>query len=273
MKLLILLLLISSQSLAMPTRDELRKATVKVLNTTMNGGGTGTIVSSSPKGSLILTNSHVCEVVESGGYITNDNNKYKVTNYKLYDGHDLCLVKVSENLKVNTKITKTRPKINDTSIVSGHPHLLPNIITMGHFTDRLSVNVLVGFEQCEEQSLECAFFGGKPIVKTYESQLISNLILPGNSGSAVYNSKGEIAGVVFAGNKDLSFAFIVPHIYVNYFMQIHNQIPWARPENKPAMSTSIIRDAKKKCKQADKVVSEYISQICDLLEQDLTIRK
>ena len=59
-----------------------------------------------------------------------------------------------------------------------------------------------------------------PILKTYDSQHTSALVLPGNSGSAVFNSDGEIAGLVFAsGSRELHYGIIVPHEYVKFFVE------------------------------------------------------
>jgi hypothetical protein len=69
-----------------------------------------------------------------------------------------------------------------------------------------------------EKVLYCAFIGGLPVIKEYQAQLVTALISPGSSGSAVYNTDGEISGLVFAGSKPLGYAFIVPISFVRYFL-------------------------------------------------------
>lgn len=216
------------------TNEELRNFAVMIVNSEMSSGGTGSILRSSNNGSLILTNRHVCEVVQHGGYIIKDRLRVKVVSYQEYDKHDLCLIKVKLNLGVNIKVATVEPKMAEASAVSGFPRLYPNTITRGHFSDKLIVRVMVGEEECTEEeyltNVMCMFFGIKPIVKPFKAQHTSNLIQPGNSGSAVLNSKGELAGVVFAGSGDLGWALIVPHEFVVDFIKNRKQYPSIKPE-------------------------------------------
>lgn len=225
---LIIFILSSFASVNAPvTNKELRNSAVMIVNSQASSGGTGSILSSSNKGSYILTNKHVCEVVQRGGYVIKEKLKSKVVSYREYDKHDLCLIKVKNNLGVNIKLAATEPEMADVSAVSGFPQLYPNTITRGHFSDKLIVKVMIGEEECTEEefltNMMCMFFGIKPIVKPFKAQHTSNLIQPGNSGSAVLNSKGELAGVVFAGSGDLGFALIVPHEFVVDFIKNKNK--------------------------------------------------
>jgi V8-like Glu-specific endopeptidase len=43
------------------------------------------------------------------------------------------------------------------------------------------------------------FVGGIPDIMQYDSTLVTATIMPGSSGSGVYNENKELAGVVFAG--------------------------------------------------------------------------
>lgn len=217
-------LLICSQAFAVSFKD-ISKATVKVVRPDERSGGTGTVMKSSENQSTILTNNHVCEAVANGGLvITDDKNKYAITSYKQSKIHDLCLVNVSANLGVNTKVSKDKPEMYDLSLVSGHPSLYPTIVTTGHFSDKMLIEVMVGVKKCTKEDAEggdallCMILGGKPIVRQYETQVISATIKPGSSGSAVYNSSGELSGVVFAGSGELGYGMIVPLEYVTNFL-------------------------------------------------------
>lgn len=215
------------------TNKELRNAAVMVVNSEMTGGGTGSILKSDNSGSLILTNKHVCGVVENGGFIIHEKLRSKVIAYKVYTKHDLCIIKVKNNLGVNLKLANKRPEMADISVVSGFPQLKPNTITRGHFSDQLIVNVMVGEEECTEEeflnNMYCIFMGFKPLIQAFKSQHTSNLIQPGNSGSAVFNSNGDLAGVVFAGSGDLGFALIVPYDFVVDFVKNQKDYEFVKP--------------------------------------------
>lgn len=201
------------------------KSTVMITNLMNNSGGSGTILSSSVSGSQILTNSHVCEVVKNGGYIHSYAGSSFVHSYKQSELHDLCLIKVLDNLHVNTSLASRTPLLMDEATVSGHPHLLPTIVTKGHFSGRKTVQVMIGMRECTEEDMQdtnsaifCMFLGRLPIIKTYESIVVSPTIQPGSSGSGVYNSSNEIGAVIFAGAGDFGYGLAVPYEYVRKFV-------------------------------------------------------
>lgn len=228
-----------SDTIKPQTIKEFKKTSVRIYNVDMNSGGSGSIFRSYTTGSHILTNKHVCEVVHEGGFVvTNDAKKYVVTHYKEFKHHDLCLIRVAANLNVNLEIASLLSEPTNVVYVSGHPNLLPHILTKGHLSDEMSINVMTGVRPCEEadfkdRGLECLFLGGIPVTEKYETNVISNLIKPGSSGSAVFNSRGEIVGLVFAsGSREASYGFIVPHIFVLYFIQNAQRYDWVKPKKK-----------------------------------------
>ncbi len=213
---------------------ELKDSSVRIYNLEMNSGGTGSIYRSYKQASHILTNKHVCRLIEQGGYVESKGKKYLITHYKKFKKHDLCLVRVEKNFKINLKIADTLAKESQIVRVSGHPNLLPHIATSGHLSGRIEVQLMVGVKECTEKDLEthaaeCLFLGGVPIVEEFDSQVVSNLIKPGSSGSAVFNKKGEIVGVVYAGTgRGFSHGFIVPQIYLFYFLQNAHRQAWIK---------------------------------------------
>lgn len=207
------------------SNEELSRTSVMVVRADERGGGTGSIISSSPTESLILTNNHVCEAISKGGtVITANGRKHNVTGYRASQLHDLCMISVAANLKVNTATASEAPAPFSDAIVSGHPSLLPNIVTRGHFSERELVNVMTGFRKCTDEDkkrgaeLLCMMLGGIPVISRYEAQIISATIQPGSSGSAVYNSRGEISAVVFAGSGPFAYGITVPFEAVNNFV-------------------------------------------------------
>ena len=178
--------------------------TVSVINN--HGGGTGVILNSNPISSSVLTNKHVCQHIMYGGVVMDDGNTpYAILNFRMSNIHDLCQIWVSGDLHGHTNLAESAPRPYDTSVVVGHPLLLPTTITTGHFGQKVMITVSGG----------SAF----PV----EAQAVSNVISPGSSGSAVYNDKGELSGMVFAGSGMLSWGMIVPYEYVKLFLETELQ--------------------------------------------------
>jgi S1-C subfamily serine protease len=217
---------------------EYARTAVMITAENEQSGGTGVILDSHPGVSHILTNKHVCQLVQVGGKVITDNgSKYPVDSYQVYTKHDLCLIEVETDLGVNTKVADRAPKDYDNSIVVGHPSLLPTMITVGHFSQSRIISLVVGMSPCDgkendDDALMCFLMGGKPITKIYEAQATSSLIMPGSSGSAVYNTKGELSGLIFAGSQGLSYGFLVPWAYVNDFLKHRNRYKIEIPDAK-----------------------------------------
>ncbi len=219
-------------------------ATVKITNMAGNSGGSGSVVSISETESEVLTNSHVCELLKTGGKVTTTYGETHAVKYFRQDtDHDLCLVVVPGKLKDKSVIAPTKPSLYSDAAISGHPNLLPNVVTKGHFTENQFIQVFTGIAKCtpEQQTdpelgIVCFFFGGLPVVKTYETTVVTALIMPGSSGSAVYNSAGEIGGVAFAGSAGMSYAFVVPYEYVASFLDKNlngkNRDQFSKPDYK-----------------------------------------
>lgn len=206
--------------------SRLYDTTVSVTNLERTSGGSGTILSSTPNLSFVLTNSHVCEVTRSGGLVNKENgNSFFVQAFKRSMTHDLCIIAVAADLHAESSIAKESPLPLEESTVSGHPRLLPLIINKGHFSGKSIIQVMTGLRPCTEEEFKngktgvfCMLIGKLPVVKTYEAQTVSNLIQPGSSGSAVYNTKGEISAVIFAGSGDIGYGFAVPFEFLSQFL-------------------------------------------------------
>lgn len=199
---------------------------VKITNLESNSGGSGTIYSSDSSHSEVLTNAHVCGVVKNGGLVhTSSGGSYMVTSFKVSEIHDLCLLTVAADLGGHTRISLAPPTLLDTSTVAGHPRLLPLIVTSGHFSQKMIIQIMTGVKACTQEDLQnpdtilfCVFAGGLPIIKSFESLVVSNTIQPGSSGSAVYDSTGALAAVIFAGAGDFGYGLAVPQEYVYSFL-------------------------------------------------------
>lgn len=260
---------------------DIAKTTAMITNLNGNSGGTGVVLKSENTQSTILTNAHVCGVVKNGGMVTTDNKRALVTSYKVSEMHDLCLITVNNNLNINTKVATEAPKIYSSSVVAGHPGLLPTIVNRGHFGDHEVITIMVGIRECKQEDLDselgivCMFLGGIPILKNYEAQVVSNTIMPGSSGSAVFDSNGNIAGLVFAGSGQLSYGHIVPQEYVQNF--IEQEVDMLK-EQKPTTELSL-KELKAKnvlletCKEG-KLNANYniVKKYCNYVEMDFIVQ-
>jgi S1-C subfamily serine protease len=264
------------------TVQELKETSVRILNPEQTSGGTGSIYRSSKNYSYILTNKHICRLIEQGGVVDYKGEQYPVTHYKKFPHHDLCLIRIASNLGVNLKISDQISRPSDKTVVSGHPSLLPHIATNGHLSERREINLMVGIKECTEADLKndvlmCIFFGGMPVIKSFDSQIISNLIKPGNSGSAVFNKKGEVIGVVFAGTgRDFSYGFIVPQIHLFYFLENLDKFDWVKtgtPVDDEGMSERFFN--LEKCQQTVLMTEKFkkVKQLCKIIADNMIWRK
>lgn len=248
------------------------ETSVKVVDRSQQIGGSGVILRSTQGGSEILTNKHVCRLLEGGGYIKRGEETMLAQAIKKYPDHDLCLVKVQKNLGVTTKVAMFSPVDYSPAYISGHPALLPHVLTTGNFSGEEIITLVVGIKECTKEDIQnawmiCAFFGGMPIIQALESQLVTGTILPGSSGSGVFNDKGEIAGLVFAGRgKGLGYAFIVPHAYVVDFLNVADGIPYT-PVNRANLSAAAYRifNVQKKC-ETKQNVHHTVAQYCRYIQ-------
>ena len=259
--------------------------TVMITNMAETSGGSGSVIETSKDESFILTNAHICNIIKEGGIVKKeDGTKFMATSFIQSSIHDLCLVQVSADLGTSVKVASSAPKLYEPATITGHPSLLPAILSGGKFGDRKIIEIMTGLRPCTpeeigkklEKALICLFLGGMPIIKSYESIVVSAMIMGGSSGSAVLNEKGELSGVVFAGQgKGLSYAFIVPWEYVSQF--INNKDPGVRyvklPTDDEEESVSVTEEAskrlklKKLCKKDD--LNKKQEEACNLFNRDL----
>jgi S1-C subfamily serine protease len=220
-----------SEYLRPKTTEEFARTSVRITNMAKNSGGSGVILSSGYNESVILTNRHVCKLAENGGYVLREDKEYMIAAIKPATSHDMCEVKVNANLEVNTKVASNPPRKYSDATISGHPLLYPHVLTKGSFSGHIEIQIMVDVRECTDKELQkirknkdfgkfmmCMMFG-MPVIETYDSQLVSATILPGSSGSAVFDENGEIAGLAFASSsRELSYALIVPQQYVYKFV-------------------------------------------------------
>ncbi len=227
----------SCTSVRLPqTNEDYAKTSAMITLDTKKSGGSGVILKSTPNESFVLTNLHVCQLIQAGGSVTTAQGTYPVYSFRTYKRHDLCLVRVLANLHQNNKLAENAPLTYSEVTVSGHPLLMPTMITKGVFADKMVIQLMVDTIPCDgsEDAMEafmCIMTGEKPVIKTYEAQPITATIMSGSSGSGVFNDKGEVSGLVFAGSEGLSYGFIVPFVYLKDFLTNINSYPEQFPNS------------------------------------------
>lgn len=255
--------------------------TVKVTNLKGNSGGSGSIIATGTYKSIVLTNAHVCDVLnKDGGYVQKeDGSRYMAVGYFKSQFHDLCALWVAADLGASIKLATKAPEMYSEATITGHPNLLPNVINKGNFGNRETIQIMTSVRPCskEEASSDfgiiCFLLGGVPIITTYESITVSATIMGGSSGSAVLNDSGELSGVVFAGRgSGLSYAFIVPFEFVASF--IKEELPQAVLTKVPLPKTleqevlSLFK-AKAKLKAECQKPSSRLERYCQVVDKDL----
>lgn len=258
---------------------EYSQTSVMITNFARNSGGTGVVYQSSAGYSKILTNAHVCGVVVNGGLVQSETTTGVVSSYQISENHDLCLITTSTDFGVNTSIAKTAPELFTKASIVGYPALLPTLITEGHWSHKRVVQILYSFKECTEEDwkskngLMCLLLGGIPLVKTLEAQVVSATIMPGSSGSAIYNDSGEIAGLVFAGSGQLGYALAVPQEYVrNFIFNELKNLPSIRPitdgsSSAESKQSGMFNNLRAACNSISD--AESLKEYCKLLSKDL----
>jgi S1-C subfamily serine protease len=269
--------------LLLPVKGYSPDSSVMVTNLAKNSGGSGAIIETADDFTKVLTNAHVCRVVEHGGVVSSIHNTGYVLSYKKSSLHDLCVIKVSNNLGTSATISNTYPQVLDDATVIGHPMLMPIILTSGKFSEKRLIHVGTGLRACTPEELTdpvlgsiCAFFGGVPVIQAYEAQAISALIQPGSSGSPVFDVNKSIAGVVFAGSGEMAFGYIVPLEYIHMFLDneiktVEEQKPNTDSLFQTSSGSTVDKDeVKKRCQTIN--LNEKQKQACkevlELLKSD-----
>jgi hypothetical protein len=167
------------------------------------GGGTGFLLDLGNE-SIIMTNRHVCEGVGQYGKVDVHFSKpvKRVTlEYRIFSLHDLCIITPPKDLKGGLKLAlNTYPRQN--AYIVGHPRLLP-------------IQMAEGFIESEDIFGVMDHDGSITNITGVRIKVDSH---PGNSGSPILNSDGEVIGVLFAGSPIHSV--MVPLYMVKLFIRI-----------------------------------------------------
>lgn len=192
-------------------RHKVGTAVVQIIDPDQ-GGGTGFHVIAKSGKTYIMTNVHICEMSknEKPLLVSNSSLEDSIPRRVIYMSkkHDICLMEALPGVSGISLASSV--DIGDQISIVGHPHLRPLTIEQGELISKdAKVTIPKSIILTEEQKKECSgeivsvpsFFGILNVCVIVDYAYQANLIAyPGNSGSPIVNSFGNVVGLLFAGN-------------------------------------------------------------------------
>lgn len=207
-----------------PTRlmNKLAPDIVMLTPTTTNQTGATGFEVLTPTGHLFtITNAHVCRIPDIKDNLmaarrANDDRAYTIRILEISQATDLCLLEPiprATGLKLAQRVEQY-----EELYVFGHPLLKRLMPSEGWLIGR---EIIMIYSPLNEKG-ECprpddarvdveSLFG--PITlctEKFDSYHVSVQIYPGNSGSPLVNSRGQVVGVIFAADPRMADGFAVP---------------------------------------------------------------
>jgi len=193
-------------------------------------GGTSFVVKAGDK-NVLLTNQHICrhstdgtlaleQVRPEGEPLT-----AVVNIQEMSIEYDLCVATAPPNVNPLTldNYTVTYPL---RGVVWGHPKLGPLTRSEGVIVGEEVIQMMTGFGASEAECAGDLFDPGFPpffpgvCYRRHLSAESTIKIQPGNSGSPVFNDRGYVVGVVFAGQTATGNASIIPLKSIKTFLGV-----------------------------------------------------
>lgn len=198
---------------------------VRITNKAGTSGGTGFHIQAPTGQTYILTNAHVCGLGKDSKtvFIARDAFDRKIERriIEVSEKTDLCVVEALPG-ESGLKLSGNEPTLQETLYIIGHPLLYPLTLSKGRIIDKISdETVLDHVMEDGEPDSSCSmpknrikviqdFFGPvRACLIVIPAYVMNAQILPGNSGSPVFNKYGRVIGVVFAGDGRGGFGALV----------------------------------------------------------------
>ncbi len=197
------------------------KSIVKVLSLNGEGGGTG-FIARTPRGKVIVTNDHVC-AVSKGGYVRIDADDGTPSLKRIIKRsyvRDLCLVEGIDRPPLT--IANRNPARFDRVNVLGHPGLRPVAPASGVYTGMGLVPLASSpnaDETCPETAEVVRTVFGSYCVQYMDLGYTTVPIMPGNSGSPITNTDGEVIGVINSADSVGNQGMFIPLEYLREILE------------------------------------------------------
>lgn len=209
-----------SLSASCSSQPDYKKSIFRVENISSRGWGTAFAVEYDGK-KYLATNEHVCELGKKEGkmYVASrGNSRIEVDILGISKDHDLCLLEAfPEAEPVRLHDSKPNLKDNEKLYTAGFPAVPFMYETEGVFAGVKEISM--GFrwpkEECEVKRgkfIESPFGSGCVVKREF---LITHIISDGGcSGSPIFNSRGEVVGIISIGMGRIGFIGAVPLKYL-----------------------------------------------------------
>lgn len=161
-------------------------------------GGTGFEILSPSGRKYTLTNRHICDAGATLAQLPGRSLPLRVI--EIYRDADLCLLAGIKDIPA-AELADAEPAPGEPVSIYGFGELLPLTKTVGEYVGSMN-NLMV-----------LLMFG-------FQSGYVTATILPGNSGSPVFNSSDKVIGVAFASGDSIAWrALIVQWIDIKKFLE------------------------------------------------------
>jgi S1-C subfamily serine protease len=198
----------------------------RLTNVEMTGGGTGFVVKVPGGKTVLMTNSHVCEGIQKNSasskiLATQGDKKFYLKIIKIYRKHDLCAIEAPKGYRGLS--VGSEPTIGQLITIVGHPRLKPLTLSHGQIIAEELVQIPVKQvshpSQCDAGTKAMAVpFYGILCVKTYSTTSTNARAMPGNSGSPVVDSLGQVVAVLFCSDNEIFDGGAVPLRFLEAFL-------------------------------------------------------
>lgn len=204
----------------------LHQSVVKILDQTGLHGGTGFAARGRSGQEYIITNRHVCDGVATGNQmvtvlVDTGESQIKVPRRILviHSTEDICIVEGLASLKPLQFGPPSAP--NDYLHILGNPILQQPRVYSGTRLHALEFNLaspMTPDSTCAGEVQD--FFMFKVCVIKAHGIEINAHAYPGNSGSPILNTSGQVVGILFAGNNELPSAIFADVRYIEELLNL-----------------------------------------------------